>query len=145
MHASLSKSLAHTAALHYHVAEKHATLPRRRRSLLTSVGGKTNDVSTHPVPYLVVPPWRSGYAVALYAKGCGFKSAHGYCRTVQKPSISPWLFGQCTLNIYPVFYTTPEESDFLASVAMAMVVKQGKADFRVLRTLCCTANKRQTS
>ena len=51
----------------------------------------------------MVPPWCSGYAVALYAKGCEFKSAHGCCCAVQKPSISPWLFGQCTLNIYPVY------------------------------------------
>ena len=37
--------------------------------------------------------------VGFKAKGRGFKSTHGCSHTVQKPSISPALFGQCTLNI----------------------------------------------
>ena len=37
--------------------------------------------------------------VAFWAKSRGFKSTHGCSHTVQKPSISPRLFGQCTLNI----------------------------------------------
>ena len=37
--------------------------------------------------------------VAFKANGRGFKSTHGCSHTVQKPSISPRLFGQCTLNI----------------------------------------------
>ena len=37
--------------------------------------------------------------VAFWAKGRGFKSTHGCSHTVQKLSISPRLFGQCTLNI----------------------------------------------
>ena len=34
--------------------------------------------------------------VAFKAKGRGFKSTHGCSHTVQKPSISPRLFSQCT-------------------------------------------------
>ena len=37
--------------------------------------------------------------VAFWAKGRGFKSTHGCSHTMQKPSISPRLFGQCTLII----------------------------------------------
>ena len=36
-------------------------------------------------------------ASAFWAKGRGFKSTHGCSHTVQKSSISPRLFGQCTL------------------------------------------------
>ena len=35
-------------------------------------------------------------------KGRGFKSNHGCSHTVQKPSISPRLFGQCTLMQDPI-------------------------------------------
>ena len=41
--------------------------------------------------------------VAFKAKGRGFKSTHGFSHTMQKPSISPALFGQCKLNIYLPF------------------------------------------
>ena len=44
--------------------------------------------------------------VAFWAKGRGFKSTHGCSHTVQKPSISPRLFGQCTLNISLSFTIT---------------------------------------
>ena len=37
--------------------------------------------------------------VAFWVKGRGFKSTHGCSHTVQKPLISPRLFGQCTWNI----------------------------------------------
>ena len=46
-------------------------------------------------------------AVAFRAKGRGFKSTHGCSHTMKKPSISPRLFGQCTLNIYLHFTINP--------------------------------------
>ena len=41
--------------------------------------------------------------VAFRAWGHGFKSTYGCPHILQKPSISPRLFGQCTLNIYVPF------------------------------------------
>ena len=61
----------------------------------------------------VPPPWRSGYnGVAFRVKGRGFKSTHSCSHTVQKPSISPRLFCQCTLNIcFPfTIYPLPKQA-----------------------------------
>ena len=41
--------------------------------------------------------------IAFNAEGREFKSTHGCSHTMQKPSISPRLFGQCMLNIYLPF------------------------------------------
>ena len=47
-------------------------------------------------------------AVAFRAKGRGFKSTHGCSHTMKKHSISPRLFGKCTLNIYSPFTINPK-------------------------------------
>ena len=41
-----------------------------------------------------------GFSASIRTKDHGFKSTHGCSHTVKKSSISPRLFGQCTLNIY---------------------------------------------
>ena len=48
----------------------------------------------------------------------GFKSTHGCSHTVQKPSISPALYGQCTLNIYLPFtiFTITIEIEFASNL-----------------------------
>ena len=42
--------------------------------------------------------------VTFKAKGRRFKCSHGCSHIVQKPSISPRLFGQCTLNILTIYH-----------------------------------------
>ena len=59
--------------------------------------------------------------VVFWAKGRGFKSAHCCSHTVQKPSISPKLFGQCTLNssllftIYHLLSTYPKSRNDMST------------------------------
>ena len=57
--------------------------------------------------------------VAFKAKGRGFKSTHGCSHIVPKPSISPALFGQCTLNIYlPLMHSPLNFVCFLTALGM---------------------------
>ena len=93
--------------------------------------------------------------VGSKAKGRGFKSTHDCSHTVQKPTISPWLFGQCAFNIYLPFIIYKKKLSSGSSVisSLSLVVAAPEVSALILfhprsaiwiksaRCICITGSK----